>query len=105
MSIKSTDIPHDRLNSILISHFILNLRSIYFKETNDSQPTHSSLSLHFVEGNIGATLDDSWATGREYDGEEDICYSGHPFATGLASILEKRQYGEHDGVEVDTELE
>ena len=75
-----------RLNSILLSHFILDLRSIYSKNRDITEP--SSTTLHFVaniEGNIGATLFTSRFTGRERDeeDEEGISYSDHPFATGL----------------------
>ena len=47
-------------------------------------------SVHFVaniEGNFGASLNDSWATGTagwtEGDGDEDTQFSDHPLATGL----------------------
>ena len=47
-------------------------------------------SVHFVaniEGNFGASLNDSWATGTagwtEGDGDEDTQFSDHPLAAGL----------------------
>ena len=77
-----------RLNSILLSHFILDLRSIYSKNRDHDITEQSSTTLHFVtniEGNIGATLFTSRFTGRERDeeDEEGISYSDYPFATGL----------------------
>ncbi|KAK7686415.1 hypothetical protein QCA50_010639 [Cerrena zonata] len=76
------------LNAILLSHFILDLRSIYLTDSNPSQTSHSHTTLQFVaniQGNIGASLNDSWATGEEGDLEEDeeIQYSDNPLATGL----------------------
>ena len=43
-----------------------------------------------IEGNLGASLDISWATGEERDIEEeeddDIVYSDNPLAVGLIDI-------------------
>ena len=82
------------LTSILLSHFILDLRSIiHLSEDDTSGSTHQVTSVRFacnIEGNLGASLDISWATGeeRDTDGEEDndIAYSDNPVAVGLSDI-------------------
>lgn len=85
------------LNSILLSHFILDLRSIYFRENNSIQTSHKITSLQFatdvIEGNIGASLDASWATGEERNFEEDeaIQYSNNPLVTGLLEAADDQE--------------
>ena len=81
------------LTSILLSHFILDLRSIPLSEDDTSGSTHQVTSVRFasnIEGNLGASLDISWATGeeRDIDSEEDndIAYSDNPLAVGLIDI-------------------
>ena len=81
------------LTSILLSHFILDLRSIPLSEDDSSGSTHQVTSVRFatnIEGNLGASLDISWATGeeRDIDEEEDtnIVYSDNPVAVGLIDI-------------------
>ena len=81
------------LTSILLSHFILDLRSIPLSEDDTSGSTHQVTSVRFatnIEGNLGASLDVSWATGeeRDIDSEEDndIAYSDNPLAVGLIDI-------------------
>ena len=82
------------LTSILLSHFILDLRSIiHLSEDDTSGSTRQVTSVRFatnIEGNLGATLDMSWATGeeRDIDSEEDndIAYSDNPLAVGLIDI-------------------
>ena len=51
------------------------------------------MSVRFAtnfEENLGASLDFSWATGEEFDIDEeentDIVYSDHPLAVGLVDI-------------------
>lgn len=66
----------------------MSLQSIYLIDSEPSQSSYQSGTLQFVaniQGNLGASLDDSWATGQERELEEDeeIQYSDHPFATGL----------------------
>ena len=84
------------MNSILLSRFILDLRSIY--HTSGSIPSSNTQpsSLRFVsrvEGNIGASLDASWATEDNAGGhdseEEEIYYSNNPLLTGLANPVQK----------------
>lgn len=80
-----------RLTSILLSHFILDLRSIHYTHNSTSQLSDESTTLRFatsIQGNLGASLDGSWATGQERDIEEDIeiQYSNNPLATGLLSF-------------------
>ena len=82
------------LTSILLSHFILDLHSIiHLSEGDSSGSTHQVTSVRFasnIEGNLGASLDISWATGeeRDIDSEEDndIAYSDNPLAVGLIDI-------------------
>ena len=81
------------LTSILLSHFILDLRSIPLSEDDTSGSTNQVTSVRFasnIEGNLGASLDVSWATGeeRDIDEEEDnnIVYSNNPLAVGLIAI-------------------
>ena len=86
-------ITYYSFTSILLSHFILDLRSIHLSEDDTSGSTHQVTSVRFasnIEGNLGATLDGSWATGeeRDIDSEEDndIAYSDNPVAVGLIDI-------------------
>ena len=81
------------LTSILLSHFILNLRSVYFFKDDTFSSAHQVTSVRFatnIEENLGASLDVSWATGeeRDVDEEEDnsIVYSDHPLAVGLGGM-------------------
>ena len=81
------------LTSILLSHFILDLRSIPLSEDESSGSTHQVTSVRFasnIEGNLGGSLDISWATGEERDIDEeeddDIVYSDNPLAVGLIDI-------------------
>ena len=81
------------LTSILLSHFILDLRSFHLSEDDTSGSTRQVTSVRFasnIEGNLGASLDISWATGEErnIDEEEDddIVYSDNPVAVGLIDI-------------------
>ena len=81
------------LTSILLSHFILDLRSIHLSEDDTSGSTHQATSVRFasdIEENLGGSLDISWATGEERDIEEeednDIVYSDNPIAVGPIDI-------------------
>ena len=72
---------------------MLNLRSIHLSEDDTSGSTHQVTSVRFatnIEGNLGASLDISWATGEErgIDEEEDndIVYSDNPLAVGPIDI-------------------
>ncbi|KAK7688733.1 hypothetical protein QCA50_008272 [Cerrena zonata] len=81
------------LTSIILSHFILSLRSTYLTTNNPSQTSSKQSSLHFasaVEGNMGASLSGSWGSDREEDEEEPegVQYSDYPFGAGLADIEE-----------------
>ncbi|KAK7692452.1 hypothetical protein QCA50_004077 [Cerrena zonata] len=79
------------LNSILLSHFILDLRSIYAigsKPSDSSQSSYKTETVQFaahIQSNLGASLDSSWATGEESTFEEvdKIQYSDNPLVTGL----------------------
>ena len=88
-----TDIISYSLTSILRSHFILDLRSIHLSKEDTSGSTHQVTSVRFasnIEGNLGASLDVSWATGEERDIDEeednDIVYSDNPVAVGPIDI-------------------
>ena len=81
------------LTSILLSHFILDLRSFALSEDDTSRSTHQVTSVRFasnIEGNLGASLDVSWVTGGERDIDEeednDIVYSDNPVAVGPIDI-------------------
>lgn len=78
------------ITSVILSHFILDLRSIYHRPTQSLDSKSQQSSIQFasaIEGNIGATLNVSWASGEERITEDDeIQYSDHPFSTGLAHI-------------------
>ena len=81
------------LTSILLSRFILDLRSIYLAKGDTSSSANQVTSVRFasnIEENLGASLDISWATGeeRDIDEEEDtnIVYSDNPLAVGLIDI-------------------
>ena len=81
------------LTSILLSHFILDLRSIPLSEDGTSGSARQVTSVRFasnIEGNLGASLDISWATGEERDIDEeednDIVYSDDPLPVGLIDI-------------------
>ncbi|KAK7693026.1 hypothetical protein QCA50_002591 [Cerrena zonata] len=81
------------LTSIILSHFILNLRSTYLTTNNPSQTSSKQSSLHFasaVEGNMGSSLSGSWGSNIEEDEEdtEGVQYSDYPFAAGLDDIRE-----------------
>ena len=89
----NNNIIYYSLTSILLPHFILDLRSIPLSEDESSGSTHQATSVRFasnIEGNLGASLDVSWATGeeRDIDSEEDndIAYSDNPLAVGLIDI-------------------
>ena len=82
-----------RLNSILLSHFILDLRSIHLSEDDTSGSTHQVTSVRFASNigeNLGCSLDVSWVTGEEQDIDEiednDIVHSDHPLAVEPADI-------------------
>ena len=84
------NIIYSSLTSILLSHFILDLRSIPLSEDDTSGSTHQVTSVRFasnIEGNLGASLDISWATGEERDidkeDDDDIVYSDN--APGVGS--------------------
>ena len=92
-SCDTTDVISYSLTSILFSHFILDLRSIHFSKDDTSGSTHQVTSVRFasnVGGDLGGSLDVSWATGeeRDIDEEEDnnIVYSNNPLAVGLIAI-------------------
>lgn len=77
----------------MLSHFILDLRSIYLKECSTTQTNQQLTSVKFaanIQGNLGASLDTSWATGEERETEEEqmIWYSDNPLATGLLGTEE-----------------
>ena len=89
----NTNIISYSLTSILLSHFILDLRSIPLSEDDSSGSTHQVTSVRFASNigeNLGGSLDISWATGEErnIDEEEDnnIVYSDNPVAVGLIDI-------------------
>lgn len=79
------------ITSIILVHFILDLRACYNTGLDPSSDTYRVTTIHFaaaVEGNIGASLNDSWATGRERD-EEGTHYSNNPLSVGLFELEQK----------------
>ena len=81
------------LTSVLLSHFMLDLRSIHLSKDDTSGSARQVTSVRFatnIEENLGASLDVSWATGQERDIDEeednDIVYSDHPLAVEPADI-------------------
>ena len=77
----------NRLTSILLSGFILDLRTIYLANASESQGTQNMTSLQFVatfQDNLGASLHASWLTDTDSSTEdEEIRFSEHPFVAGL----------------------
>ena len=79
------------VNSILLSRFLLDLRSVYQADTPAlaSLPVVSSVRFaSTLAGNIGAILGDAWVTGRDRDevdddDDEQAQFSEYPFAVGL----------------------
>ena len=89
----NNNIIYYSLTSILLSHFILDLRSFPLSEDDTSGSTHQVTSVRFAsnfEGNLGGSLDVSWVTGEERDIDEeednDIFYSDNPLAVGPIDI-------------------
>ncbi|CAL1698436.1 unnamed protein product [Somion occarium] len=89
---------NDALTSIVVSRFILDLRSVYLSADGDQQTQPSVSTVHFasvIAGNIGASLHGSWATGdprhnvgqeaeqEEAEQEALEVYSDNPLAVGL----------------------
>ena len=78
----------DSLTSIILSHFILDLRCIYqtsgnLTQSSDRYSTVQSSSA--IEGNIGASLVNSWTQvmDEQRDIEDErIQYSEYPFVKG-----------------------
>ena len=59
--------------SILLSHFILDLRGVdsVGNASMSSGPVSSLRFASFLEGNIAAEMDDSWFTGIEQEEREE----------------------------------
>ena len=82
-----TQLSNTSIVSIVLSHFILDLRACYNSALDPSSSSYGVSTLHFaaaVEGNIGASLDDSWIRGRPEDEEHQTQFSTHPLSVGLA---------------------
>ena len=101
----NTDIIYYSLTSILLSHFILELRSIHLSKYDTSGSAHQATSVRFatnIEENLGASLHVSWAAGEQpdIDGEEDnnLVYFDHPLAARLIDIRIDAE-GRLEGVE------
>ncbi|KAK7688683.1 hypothetical protein QCA50_008221 [Cerrena zonata] len=89
------------ITSIVLSHFILSLRSIYHTTNNFTHPPSKNSSVLFasaIEGNMGATLSASWADVEE---SEDTQYSEYPFSIGLA---DSKEFIERDNIEEVSEV-
>lgn len=89
---------YNSVKSILLSHFILDLRSIYPVTSDVTNHSHKVTSLQFavgIENNLGTTLHLSRFTGEErfIEDEDQIIYSQNPLATGLLAS-EPESFGE-----------
>ena len=82
-----------RITAIILSRFILDLRSVYSTAGDPGNTTMSkSISLKFVasvEGNMGAPLSDAWVTGREID--DEVRYSDNPLSVWLVEFRGDQQ--------------
>ncbi|KAK7689103.1 hypothetical protein QCA50_007794 [Cerrena zonata] len=76
---------NEALGSILLSRFLLDLRSVFYTgDTHDELPDRVESTVHFatsIVGNMGATLN-TWKSG-DSSSYEDIQYSVQPFSVGL----------------------
>ena len=62
------------IGSIILSRFILDLRSIYSSDADPTLSNENTSALQFaagVEGNMGATLSNDWFSGSQRNTEED----------------------------------
>ena len=84
----------------------MDLNSIYYTSNITSDPTKQESTINFIsiiEGNLGATLTDSWFNDGENgeenndEGTDKVRYSEYPFSAGLATIEERKA---HEGLEV-----
>ena len=90
----------------MLSHFILDLRAIYLKDSDctRSQVTSKITTVRFasfIQGNAGASLEISWKTEKE-EGVEEL-YSDNPLAAGLLGDFD-RDSGDREGGK-NTEVE
>lgn len=78
------------ITSIIFSHFILDLRSVYHSNPMETVTKHST--VHFasrVEGNMGATLSTQSYWASSGDETETIQHSEYPFYDGLTRTKEE----------------
>ena len=88
-------IPHCQIcsvSSILVSRFILDLRSIYTFHPDDHRATQSTISFACrITGNIGAPLAEEpslWVNAAENTLDPEVVFSKEPFYEGLVPIEE-----------------
>ncbi|CAL1703597.1 unnamed protein product [Somion occarium] len=79
---------NEGLASVLLSRFLLDLRSVYLADGDGSDPTVSSVRFAAsVIGNMGAPLNASWAASSVSEPsteiDERVEYSSNPLAVGL----------------------
>ena len=63
------------ITSILLSRFILDLRSVDLQQSDDSEGDLNVSSIHFagfIEGNMGASLHASWFTGMDQQQDDRV---------------------------------
>ena len=85
------------IGSIILSRFILDLRSIYSSDADPTLSNENASALQFaagIEENMGATLSNDWFSGRQRNTEEDeeIRYTDGPFGAGLLSEVESNPH-------------
>ena len=86
--------PNYSLNSVVLSYFILDLRSIYLIEKKPTNTSQQATILQFAansQGTMGASLDTAWVTGQErhFEEDEETEYSDDPLATGLFGVAKE----------------
>ena len=98
-SYPDSDVPRVRITNILVSRFILDLRGVYYKDTDFGGRTTTKVmsSIHFfppaVIGNIGAPIDPdgaTWAVGAGDEPEESHTEQEEtedPIAFGLPGMI------------------
>ena len=84
----SCSLATTRISSILLSRFILDLRSVYVTESNSGSGRMSSLRFASqFSGNIGAPLEEAstWTTNAADNEPEPMLFSDDPMAEVLTS--------------------
>lgn len=87
------------ITSILLSHFLLDLRSFSQSDSNSFSSDHQGSSVHFagsILGSMGSTVDAPWAVEEDEDVErnieenQSIISSNNSLATGLPETVTRQ---------------